>query len=487
MHELENLEPRRLFSTSPPDPLTQALITSEAITVAKPTTPKNFRATGASPSSVKLAWDDVSGESSYEFEGRVGATATKPASAWKRVTGIKKNTTSWTVTGLEADTRYEFHIRARNSSGTSAWSAIDGGTTLKAATPNEEPPPPPPDPEPTPDPTPTPGKAIVFVGANETLASVEAKQQANTVYVLAPTRYAYSGSRGLKLTAEGAELIGEPGAIIDYNGGELDNEFAAGVEVYGKGNRVSGIEFRGSRKRRGIEVKAGSSDTTIDDNFATVDENGKARLGQLVQVERGLNVKIVNNVCTRLRRYAVFVDHCVGLLIEGNTFGPSDGSVEPKGSLLWFDGEKNVRIYDTQHCVIRGNKLEEHEKSSIEIRQGSDFLVEENDCNNLTVGPLMDGDGDAGDPTMRVDGIEVRNNKIRGEVRLEMGVHGLNFHRNEIWDGGTAIIVRYQGKYASRGCAEGIVSDNLVHADAIIRADAGGTLAGLEITRNVLA
>jgi hypothetical protein len=154
MYALESLEARRFLSTTPVESPLEVTANYELnYDVARPKTPANFRATGKSPSTVVCTWTDVSGETSYELQGRKGGT-----SSWTTVK-LPKNTTSYTVTGLESSTRYEFRVRARNSSGASSWSNIDGGTTLAGSVPNEEPPPPPP-PPPDPDPDPSPVDGI---------------------------------------------------------------------------------------------------------------------------------------------------------------------------------------------------------------------------------------------------------------------------------------------------------------------------------------
>jgi hypothetical protein len=247
---------------------------------------------------------------------------------------------------------------------------------------------------------------------------------------------------------------------------------------------VKGIEFRGAGKTRAFEIKAGSVNPLITECTATVDENGKARLGQFVQIEQGNDVTISKNICVRLRRYGIYADHVDGLLVEGNTIGPSDGGTV---NGVRFDGEHNIRLYDFTNVVIRDNKLEEKEKSSLNIRQGDGILIEGNETSGVTFGPLMDGAGDANNPDMRVRNLTCRGNVIRGQVVLEMGLT-LEMYDNDLYPPGSrAINVRYQSKYASRGCAKGVVKGNRIHSSSatIIAAESGGTLSGLQITDNV--
>ena len=106
---VEPLEPRRFLSITPSDPEPLASTYELTYDVARPSTPSSFRASGTSPSTVECTWKDVSGESSYELEGRKGGMST-----WKRVS-LPKNTTKYTVTGLESETRYEFRVRIKGS------------------------------------------------------------------------------------------------------------------------------------------------------------------------------------------------------------------------------------------------------------------------------------------------------------------------------------------------------------------------------------
>jgi hypothetical protein len=327
----------------------------------------------------------------------------------------------------------------------------------------------------------------IGVGPNHTIKSLydlQSKQQEGKTYLLDPIEFTFTDAEGIELRAKGVTLLGQPGTIIRYAGNFSSTEFPACIEVMGVDQTIKGIEFRGASKTRGFEIKSGSANTFITECTATVDENGKARLGQFVQIERGIDVTITKNTCTRLRRYGVFADHVDGLLIEGNFIGPSDGGTLNGRS---FDGEHNIRLYDFSNVVIRDNKLQEKEKSSLNIRQGDGILIEGNEGNGFTFGPLMDGAGDATNPDMRVRNLTCRGNTIRGQVVLEMGLT-LEMYDNDLYPPGSrAINVRYQSKYASRGCAKGVVKGNRIHSSSatIIAAESGGTLSGLQITDNV--
>lgn len=81
-----------------------------------PATPQNLRSTGKTTSSVSLAWDSVSGAQGYEIlrNGNLLTSATG---------------SSYTDSGLSANTSYTYTVRAFNSAGTSAQSNSISVTT----------------------------------------------------------------------------------------------------------------------------------------------------------------------------------------------------------------------------------------------------------------------------------------------------------------------------------------------------------------------
>lgn len=79
-----------------------------------------------SSSSLKISWDKVSGATGYEIYRSTKTTS----SSFKLVHTINSgNTTSWTDTGLEADTKYYYKMKAFNNSTTSDFSNRDYATT----------------------------------------------------------------------------------------------------------------------------------------------------------------------------------------------------------------------------------------------------------------------------------------------------------------------------------------------------------------------
>ena len=94
-----------------------------------PTTPKNFRVTAVSPTSVSFAWDkstDNSGSFFYVLSTSTGLLANTSMTA-----------TTYTWTGLNPNTSYTFRIRARDQS--MNWSGYSNAVTAKTLAANTAP------------------------------------------------------------------------------------------------------------------------------------------------------------------------------------------------------------------------------------------------------------------------------------------------------------------------------------------------------------
>ena len=77
--------------------------------------PANFRSTGQTTNSITLAWNAVTGASSYQIRYRETNGQWGPVNTY---------TTPTTFKGLILNTRYEFQIRSVNAEGNSGWSPI---------------------------------------------------------------------------------------------------------------------------------------------------------------------------------------------------------------------------------------------------------------------------------------------------------------------------------------------------------------------------
>jgi fibronectin type 3 domain-containing protein len=95
-----------------------------------PVAPAGLMAAVISSSQINLAWNDVSGESSYKVQRSADAGTT-----WATVATVGANVTTYQNTGLAAATTYYFRIVASNAGGDSAPSNLASGTTLTAPTP----------------------------------------------------------------------------------------------------------------------------------------------------------------------------------------------------------------------------------------------------------------------------------------------------------------------------------------------------------------
>jgi fibronectin type 3 domain-containing protein len=91
---------------------------------AAPTRPSNLSATSVSPTQINLTWtDNANNEDGFILERNV------TSNIWERVAVLGANVTSFLDTGLKADTRYTYQIRAFNDVGQSQNSTVAVATT----------------------------------------------------------------------------------------------------------------------------------------------------------------------------------------------------------------------------------------------------------------------------------------------------------------------------------------------------------------------
>jgi hypothetical protein len=91
-----------------------------------PNAPTTLRATPAGSASIRLNWaDNSSNEADFRIEQRTGST-------WAEIAIAAANATSYTVSGLSADSAYAFRVRARNEGGDSAYTSEASAKTLVA-------------------------------------------------------------------------------------------------------------------------------------------------------------------------------------------------------------------------------------------------------------------------------------------------------------------------------------------------------------------
>ena len=95
-----------------------------------PTTPTNLVASSITYNSFSIAWDATADTDDYDLNVRpVGGS-------WNT---INLSTTNYNYSGLDAETTYEFQVRANNGVGSSDYSSIVSATTLEAPTAPEAP------------------------------------------------------------------------------------------------------------------------------------------------------------------------------------------------------------------------------------------------------------------------------------------------------------------------------------------------------------
>jgi len=91
-----------------------------------PGAPSGLGAAPASSSEIGLSWTDgSSSEDGFELQ------RSPDGESWATIAGsLAANSTSYTDSGLQADTEYRYRIRAFNGSGTSGWSNVAAATTF---------------------------------------------------------------------------------------------------------------------------------------------------------------------------------------------------------------------------------------------------------------------------------------------------------------------------------------------------------------------
>jgi fibronectin type 3 domain-containing protein len=92
-------------------------------TTTVPSAPTGVTATAQSSSSISVSWNAVSGAASYAVYYEVGTSTTKSLAS-SGITG-----TSYTHSGLQASTTYDYYIKAVNDAGESGYSTSASATT----------------------------------------------------------------------------------------------------------------------------------------------------------------------------------------------------------------------------------------------------------------------------------------------------------------------------------------------------------------------
>src|SRR6185436_7987449 len=91
-----------------------------------PVAPSALAATTLATNQIKLTWtDNATNENGFAIERKTGAGGT-----YAQVATVGANVTTYTNTGLAANTQYYYQVRATNAAGASAYSAEANATTL---------------------------------------------------------------------------------------------------------------------------------------------------------------------------------------------------------------------------------------------------------------------------------------------------------------------------------------------------------------------
>jgi len=96
----------------------------QAFYTGTPAAPTNLAVTGTGADYISLSWqDNANNEQDYVVRWRVSG-----ASSWTQSAPLAANTTSYTVTGLQAGTTYDLQVAARNSAGEGASQVVQAST-----------------------------------------------------------------------------------------------------------------------------------------------------------------------------------------------------------------------------------------------------------------------------------------------------------------------------------------------------------------------
>jgi len=100
-----------------------------------PSPPSSLVAKAISSSSIVLTWKDNStNETGFKIEKKLGGC--NSTNDWKQIATVKANITTYTNTGLTANTTYSYRVRAYNAGGNSAYSNCASAKTGVAGSPN---------------------------------------------------------------------------------------------------------------------------------------------------------------------------------------------------------------------------------------------------------------------------------------------------------------------------------------------------------------
>ncbi len=100
---------------------------SAAAAAPKPRTPRNVTATAISVSSIRLSWENVSGETGYGIDRSADGLTN-----WATIATVSGDITTIDITGLPPQTQRFFRVSSSNFDGTSAWSDVVSATTSPA-------------------------------------------------------------------------------------------------------------------------------------------------------------------------------------------------------------------------------------------------------------------------------------------------------------------------------------------------------------------
>ena len=128
------VQPQEIIPTSQLYAGKLPVITPPPVATA-PSVPGSFAAAALSQSQIKLSWQDVANETGYKLERSPYGT-----NNWSQIAGPAANATSYTDGSLAANTTYFYRLRAANTTGNSAYTAVMSAKTQAVVPPPLTPP-----------------------------------------------------------------------------------------------------------------------------------------------------------------------------------------------------------------------------------------------------------------------------------------------------------------------------------------------------------
>jgi hypothetical protein len=238
------------------------------------------------------------------------------------------------------------------------------------------------------------GSSVVRVGSAhpvKTLAQAAAKLGNGVTLELAGETFDYATNKLFVNTFNNVSIVAAPSAtpVIRYTG----TGSSIAIEHRGDGLTVKGITFDSATSLACEGV------VSINGKNATVENcTGTERIRNLGRADGCDGFRMAFCITSALRKHLFVSDP---RRVAPDQYHPEP--YEPNANILIegcvcersLDPERAIRIQGAKGCIIRNNTLlnTNGSKDSVCIRDGDDVLLEDNDCGEVTIGVMGDGQG----------------------------------------------------------------------------------------------